>query len=661
MMWPNARGVRKYILLCFSPFALAMPAAAQSPDPASVVIVFDGSGSMWGKLAGDNRAKFEIARETIRQTMPRLSPTTRAGLVAFGHRRRSECNDIEVMSPPEPTDADRLVAPLDRLNPKGRGPIADALKEAAKVARAVPGPKTIVLIHDDPDNCQQDPCAAAAEIKASSPGLVVQVVSIAMRKEDAQRLACVAALTGGKQYEPQTGPALITALEDALFAQTAAGPVAAQMRGAPALAVRPKAPAAGPPGLKLTAALSAQSALVTEPVRWSVYRDAAGETEAVGQALAPAPDFPLPPGKYVVEARLGLASARQPVEIAADHPTVATIALNAGAIRLATALSKGGRLLPNAMVTIEEQASNADARVRPVWMGLADASDLVLPAGIYRVTVQQGRARIQRPVIVPAGGRADPDLALSAAMLTLTLRAAQEPASRPDVLFLVHEEDPTAPQGRREIARSTAHPAVFTLPTGTYYVTARSGDTDIQERLVLRPGDEISRNVQMGSASVWLEAKLQGDSAPLADPVIYRLQRIDRDTQETARRLVAGGRLNLAPGRYRIEAQLAGSNTTAGRDIDVRAGTEQRIVIELPAAKVRFRIADTAVAPSDILWDVADASRRTVWRTLSPEPQTYLAPGRYTVRVENRERSFTRTIEVRSGEARTFEFSASTQ
>jgi Ca-activated chloride channel family protein len=647
--------------LCLGSLALTTPATAQSPDPATVVILFDGSGSMWGKLAGDNRAKFEIARETIRQTIPRLSSNTRAGLITFGHRRRSECNDIEVMSPPETIDADRLVAPLDRLNPKGRGPIADALREAAKIARTVPGPKTIVLIHDDPDNCQQDPCAAAAEIKASSPGLVVQVVSIAMRKEDTQRLACVAALTGGKQYEPQTGPALITAIEDALLAQTAARPVAAQMRGAPALAVRPKAPAAGPPGLQLTAALSAQGALVTEPVRWSVYRDAAGDTEAVGQALAAAPDFPLPPGKYVVEARLGLASARQPVEIAASHPTVATITLNAGAIRLATALSKGGRLLPNAMVTIEEQAANADARARPVWMGLADSSDLVLPAGIYRVTVQQGRARIQRQVIVPAGGRADPDLALSAAMLTLTSRAAQETTARADVLFLVHEEDPTAPQGRREIARSTAHPAIFTLPTGTYYVTARSADTDVQERLVLRPGDEVSRNVQMGSASVWLEAKLQGDSGSLADPVIYRVQRIDRDAQEAPRQPVAGGRLNLAPGRYRIEAQLVGSNASAGREIDVRASAEQRITIEFPAAKVRFRLADTAAAPSDVLWDVADVSRKTVWRTLSPEPQTYLAPGRYTVRVENRERSFTRTIEVRAGEARTFEFSATPQ
>ena len=52
-----------------------------------------------------------------------------------------------------------------------------------------------------------------------------------------------------------------------------------------------------------------------------------------------------------------------------------------------------------------------------------------------------------------------------------------------DVVFQVFEDDPDAPQGRRELMRSAAARPSFSLPAGTYYVVARHGAAEARERL----------------------------------------------------------------------------------------------------------------------------------------------------------------------------------
>ena len=71
------------------------------------------------------------------------------------------------MRQPEPLDVGKVMAPLEQFNPRGRGPLTLALREAAKSLPRDAGPRTLLLIHDDADNCQPDLCAAAAELRAA--------------------------------------------------------------------------------------------------------------------------------------------------------------------------------------------------------------------------------------------------------------------------------------------------------------------------------------------------------------------------------------------------------------------------------------------------------------------------------------------------------------
>src|SRR6476469_3066691 len=126
-MWNDPRSLVCGLIL--APVALfaaaAAPVLAQAPPaqiqgPASVIVVFDGSGSMAGTIEGLRASKVALAKAAVRRGLAKVGPQTRVGLVAFGHRR-GDCGDVELMRPLEPLDVQRLGEALDRMNPRGRG------------------------------------------------------------------------------------------------------------------------------------------------------------------------------------------------------------------------------------------------------------------------------------------------------------------------------------------------------------------------------------------------------------------------------------------------------------------------------------------------------------------------------------------------------------
>ena len=155
-MWRYVGSRGLVVALALFSGILSLVAVNAADEPPSVIVVFDGSGSMWGKIEGTRQNKLTVAREACGAGWPRVGPQTRVGLASFGHRR-GDCSDVEVMLPPEPLDVERIIAPLEKLNPRGRGPLTLALREAAKSLASAPGKSSLLLIHDDADNCQPEP------------------------------------------------------------------------------------------------------------------------------------------------------------------------------------------------------------------------------------------------------------------------------------------------------------------------------------------------------------------------------------------------------------------------------------------------------------------------------------------------------------------------
>ncbi len=220
----------------------AAPQAAPAPDTGRVMIVLDASGSMWAQIAG--KTKIEIAREALAELLRGWDPKIEVGLMAYGHRRKADCADIEILAPAAPVDAARLTKLVNAIRPNGKTPLSAAVRQAAQSLKFDKDRATVILLSDGIETCDADPCEVAAELEKLGVGFTTHVIGFDVQRRDEGGLRCLANATGGRYFSANDAAALRDSLRAAKTEVTAK----------PAPAPRP-APAATtpPPNASLTA------------------------------------------------------------------------------------------------------------------------------------------------------------------------------------------------------------------------------------------------------------------------------------------------------------------------------------------------------------------------------------------------------------------------
>ncbi|MCO5156355.1 MAG: hypothetical protein M9945_06310 [Aquamicrobium sp.] len=210
-------------LAAFSALAgFALPVAAQQADSASILI-YDASGSMWGQLDG-GVTKVEIAREVIGDFFVSRDNTVPLGVIAYGHNRRGDCSDIQVIANVGVNNPSELSARLNRLNPRGMTPITDSLSLAASMIPPTAESADIILVTDGLETCDADPCALAAQLAQEGIAIRAHVVGFGLTSQEAAAMSCVADATGGLLLTPQTGQELADALNQIAAVEPAPEP-----------------------------------------------------------------------------------------------------------------------------------------------------------------------------------------------------------------------------------------------------------------------------------------------------------------------------------------------------------------------------------------------------------------------------------------------------
>lgn len=176
-----------------------------------VVLVFDASGSMWGRMEG--RTKIEVAREAVDAALRDWPAGHPLGLVAYGHRAKTDCADIERVVAVAPEAAPAVRRAVGALRPNGMTPIGASLEAAVAAVPAASRAATLVLVSDGEETCGVDPCATAKALAARRDGLVVHVVGFDVAGSPAAtQLACIAKATGGRYFDARDPVGLQRAL-----------------------------------------------------------------------------------------------------------------------------------------------------------------------------------------------------------------------------------------------------------------------------------------------------------------------------------------------------------------------------------------------------------------------------------------------------------------
>lgn len=183
---------------------------AQAAEPL-LYYVLDGSGSMWGRVEGT--PKITVAKDTLADLIARMPDNVQTGLTVYGHRRKGDCNDIQELVPPGPADKARITEVMRAITPKGKTPIAAALRQVAERVKTREGETTVVLVSDGIETCGADPCQATRALKESGAGFIVHVVGFDVGRKATEQLQCIAAAGGGHYFPAANAGELARALQ----------------------------------------------------------------------------------------------------------------------------------------------------------------------------------------------------------------------------------------------------------------------------------------------------------------------------------------------------------------------------------------------------------------------------------------------------------------
>jgi Ca-activated chloride channel family protein len=198
-------------LVAFLALILLLTLGCDARAQERFILLVDGSGSMWRQI--DGKPKILILREAISKVIGQIDPKSEVGIVAFGHREKGNCSDIEEILAPGPFDPLTVQAAVDGIEPKGMTPLSDGVRVAAEALKFTEQKATVVILGDGEETCNADPCAVAEDLEATGVDLTVHAIAFDIADENGTaQLRCFAEKTGGLFLPVADMPELLDAL-----------------------------------------------------------------------------------------------------------------------------------------------------------------------------------------------------------------------------------------------------------------------------------------------------------------------------------------------------------------------------------------------------------------------------------------------------------------
>ena len=190
---------------------LAVSSVGHAAGKSNLILILDASGSMWGRI--DGKAKIEIAKEAMDLVVKDLPEDINIGLVAYGHRRKGDCDDVEKLVPLGPLNRKTLLEKIHALSPKGKTPMVRSVRMTADAIKHLEDETTILLVSDGEETCDPEPCNFVAELKKLGIRFRLHVVGFDVGGKTEEQLKCMAKAGHGEYFPAKDAGKLKDALD----------------------------------------------------------------------------------------------------------------------------------------------------------------------------------------------------------------------------------------------------------------------------------------------------------------------------------------------------------------------------------------------------------------------------------------------------------------
>ncbi|TXH94037.1 MAG: VWA domain-containing protein [Pseudorhodobacter sp.] len=472
--------------------ALATPALSEGQS----ILVLDASGSMWGQI--DGRAKLEIAREALAKVVGEMPGDTAMGLMAYGHREKGSCEDIELIVPPAPGTGPAIVEAANAMKFLGKTPLSESVRRAAEALKYTEDKATVILITDGIETCNADPCALGNELEAAGVDFTAHVVGFGLTAEEGAQVACLAENTGGKYIEAKDAGSLQEALKTAVVAEPEPAP---EPQPEPEPEPEPAKLAENvDPILQLVAGGPEPDEALLADAYFSFRALAADgsvsgdEVTIYGRSLGA-----LPAGKYQMVTTLHEAVVTQQVEIAPETDLSQPVAiLDAGVLSLKVLAEEGGEPHPEALWEMRGPEDVYDS-------GYAKALR-VFPAAEYALNAQLGEVKASDAVVITAGEITEKTVLLSAGIPVFTAYYAPGVPVDGDQTFEVVEAKVGLDGNRVSVRTDYGAGSAPELPPGEYVVVGSVGPAKAEVPFTVKAGERAEVPVVLNAGIAAFDA-----------------------------------------------------------------------------------------------------------------------------------------------------------
>ncbi|WP_193178410.1 PAN domain-containing protein [Oricola nitratireducens] len=588
------------VLAAAAVLSILVAGSAVAADRA--IIVMDASGSMWGQI--DGKTKIEIARETLAGVLPSIPDDMELGLIAYGHREKGVCSDIEEIVAPAPGTRDAIAKAVNGLNPKGKTPLSDAVRKAAQALKYTEDKATVILITDGIETCEADPCAVASELEKAGVDFTVHVVGFGLSEEEGKQVACLAENTGGRYLQAKDAAELTDALT-----QTVAAPPEPSFKIGEGMEDGIDRPGNDYRSLDLATAdpalCQSECAGDNECVAWTFVKPGIQGDNARCWLKKPAPE-----------------QVKDACCISGKIEKRATLHDN---VTFKAILAEGGPDYDlNGRWDFFPLENGAPAK-KSVEGGYDTSFTTTLQPGSYLLRYRKDMVTVETAVEVTEGEAIKRDLPLGAGVVSVSVLPDDGADVDKSARFDIESGD------KKDGGYGSG---TMVVPAGDVRLSARLGKASAEESVALAPGEIVDRKIVVGIGIVAIDA-VYAEGGPAVEgsglrvDVLSAKKSLDGKRKQLDGGYGPGNQFKLPPGDYIVQARL--DKAIAQQPVTVTRGEMTDVVVNLNAGVLY------ASAPGAYRIDVFEAKtdlqgkRKQLDGAYGEEYQITLNPGDYLV------------------------------